>query len=360
MINENDSITITESNTCLAKYPNAKVVDSINGIEETGINWLVAEKPLCYMGNKKVKGYKILVRQDKPEEQISLAKESYSVIQNSRIWEAMHHSLAGIPFKIRLALSTDSLSKIAIQVELLEGETKVNGDSFKSFFTFASSHDGSTPFVLKESATRAVCENTLAMAIKENVGVKLSIRHSKNCEVAIANAESIINGMADRRKEFYANLERFAGQPFVGQSREERIRKAKAFLSGLYVRNGDLSTRTENKIDAIMDILTINGIAISREITRYDVLNAGTEFFTHYSTDTDAFSSHKNENPAKQFESSEFGISANEKIALYNSLLSDDQIDGLIAKGERLLAAPKKPRKHKDEESIEVAELVEA
>jgi len=352
MISENDSITITEANTCLAKYPNAKVVDSINGIEETGINWLVAEKPLCYMGNKKVKGYKILVRQDKPEEQISLARESYSVIQNSRIWEAMHNALTGIPFKVRLALSTDSLSKIAIQVELPECEAKVNGDSYKSFFTFASSHDGSTPFVLKESTTRAVCENTLAMAIKENVGVKLSIRHSKNCEAAIANAEMVINSMSERRKEFYANLERFAGQPFTGQTREERIKKARAFLSGLYVRNGDLSTRTENKIDAMMDILTINGIAISQEITRYDILNAGTEFFTHYSTDTDAFSTHKAENPVKQFESSEFGISANEKVSLYNALLSDEQIDALTAKGEKLLAAPRKKEK--------VPELVEA
>lgn len=352
MISENDSITITEANTCLAKYPNAKVVDSINGIEDTGINWLVAERPLCYMGNKKVKGYKILVRQDQPDNQIAIANDRYEVIQNSYVWDVMNGALEGIPFKVRLALSTDSLSRIAIQVELNESEEKINGDKFQSLFTFASSHDGTTPFVLKESATRAVCENTLAMAISEDAGAKYAIRHTKNYREAVEKAKIAINSMSERRKEFYANLERFAGQPFTGQTREERIKKAKAFLSGLYVRNGDLSTRTENKIDAMMDILTINGIAISQEITRYDILNAGTEFFTHYSTDTDAFATHKAENPVKQFESSEFGISANEKVSLYNALISDEQIDALTAKGEKLLAAPRKKEK--------VPELVEA
>lgn len=319
-IEKNDVIKATEPT-----WHRLEKIEKVITFDNSGLDWLVTSVPALQLINgehKEVEGFQVIRRQDMPDCVINIAKDSYAIIQNERVWQALEASLQGIGYDILCTGSLGNCSKIFISLKLHDQQDYlVNGDSFKDYLTFTSSHDGSMAFEAFDTSLRVVCNNTLQYARKSKGGMKMRVLHTKNHELKIQGMEQAIESLFEKRAEYYANLERLANQTLSPEV-------AKRVIAG-FLGDGEkeLSTRKKNQIDSI-ETLFESGQGNKGE-TVYDLLNGVTEYFTHHAR--------KDGDSAKTFSQSEFGNGANKKAEFYD-LLTNGQLEDLAAKGEKLLA----------------------
>ena len=327
-IQELDSVVATEKTW----HGLETIVEKI-GLENSGLDWLVTEKPAYFHGAKgalkKSESVKVLVRQSDFEE-IAVVKTSYGVIQNSRIWEVIQKSLDGIPHQVTCALSMGNLQKICVSLRLTENDgfelARNNGtmDKFLTNLNFCSSHDGSIALHAYDSAIRVVCQNTLNYSLAGNSNFRIKAKHTSNNEPQIVNMEKQLEKLFELRLNF---LERLKS---LDDSHISYETAAKAVIG--FINTGEISTNGANRSKDIVERF-IKGDG-NFGVSRYDLLNGFTESYTRDVTGG---------NPTKKFMSSEFGSASKTKVDFYDALMSDAEIDKLVANGEKLLALDMRP-----------------
>lgn len=312
-------------------------VQSIEGIEWHGlaqhvenivfdgspIDYIVKSKAIDIAGIGTVADWQALCVDD-IKEPLHIAKGSYHVIQNERVFECLSNALEGLDYKITTIGSLDGKKKIFICVEL--GETKemtIAGDKFKNYLTFTSSHDGSMSFEAYDSNIRVVCDNTLQWSRSEKGKLRFSVRHTKNHEAKILNVESAISDLFDKRLALAKKLEMLAEQPLT-------LAQAENVIAG-FVDVG--STRSVNIGSQMVELFQYGKGNNGK--TAYDLLNGVTEYYTHESRGKTV-----DNWQAKQLASSEFGSGANKKVEFFD-LLTSGKIEMLAEKGKALLEKEK-------------------
>lgn len=269
---------------------------------------------------------RILVN-EKSGRAISMANSRYGIIQNRALFEAISEALEGIPFKVNSIMTLDNQAKTVFALDIGQ-HGSVAKDEFRDNLTIVNSFDGSWQATIFDSSTRVVCQNTLNLAYAENHGIDLSLRHTINAPLKIANMAANLEAIFARRKEFYASLNRIA-------TIEINPEFAARVLCGAFAAD-KLSTRGINMTNNIVDLYTGTsklGIDIDGK-TRYGLFNAVTQYFTRYSADTsDGLSDNKT---AKQYSQSEFGQGAKHKARLCEILFSDEKLNAMAEKGQKL------------------------
>lgn len=290
--------------------------------DNSGLNWEVVSFPV-FVNGKSVAGFKAVVRKDLGLV-LNIARDSYTEIQNSRVWEVIQNSLAGINHTIRVTGSIENCRKVFISIALNEKQDYlVNRDVFQNYLTFVTSHDGKINFEAYDTSIRVCCKNTLNWSRKQKGILNLRVRHSKNNELRIQDMEANLEELFKKREEYYTSLEYLTSKPMT-------LEQANKILTGFVCqKNAELSTRASNMVDT-MSGLFVHGHGNSGQ-TRYDLLNAVTEFYTHES----------HSDNQKQFLSSEFGGGSEKKLEFYDLLFSDEELDRLAKHGEKLLTVKK-------------------
>jgi len=88
----------------------------------------------------------------------------------------------------------------------LPGEIIVRGDPspIKKFFLGSAGHDGLTPIVLSNCATRVVCQNTLGTALSERGGARFKILHTSNAATRLEQAAAAMKRLLTSYDRFGA------------------------------------------------------------------------------------------------------------------------------------------------------------
>jgi phage/plasmid-like protein (TIGR03299 family) len=307
----------TIHSTNLSWHKLDKVQEKID-YDTSGLNWTVErQKILLESSGNKIDGY-FAVHCPEKDETINVAKESYQIIQNSQLFEIIEESLIGIPHKIITAGSIGNLSKVFISVALEEKQDYlINGEAFKNYLSFVSSHNGSLNLEAYDSSVRICCANTLQWSRRDKGLLSLRVRHTKNANLKIENMKQEIDKLFEKREEFYTSYEALMNRPMSSEMAEK-------ILIGFEAVD-DLSTRTKNKVQEIHQLYA-NGAGNDGK-TVADLLNGVTEYYSGKSSKT----------VSKSWSSSEFGSGAKKKLDFWGSL-DDNSLNRLAVRGEKLLA----------------------
>lgn len=184
------------------------------------------------------------------------------------------------------------------------------------------------------SITLPVCQNTVRAALSERKratklgGLNFQLRRSKNVQARIAEIKGAIAYWAAEKelmKEAFEELE----------SKKISRSDLTAFAVGFASNGNELSTRARNTSRAYEE-LALNGLG-NRGETRFDALNGITEFHTRGFDWGRIGEKARDKDPLSLYVSSEFGSSAAKKVEALETLLDDEALEKLCAKGEKLL-----------------------
>jgi phage/plasmid-like protein (TIGR03299 family) len=311
-----------------------KITDSINSVEDIGLNWDVQKTPMVALLEGKyplpIESHVSINRSDS-NESIGVVGSGYEPIQNSRIWEAMHQSLEGTKHEVVGGGYTHNGGRVFVQTKVKDEDFTVNGDAFDNYVTFYSSHDGSSAFELFDTSVRMICQNTFRLA-KQNGGkaFKLRVRHTRNASVRFENVMQHLETIFANRRVAYGKMSRTAETPMAYP---EMIAWATSFFN----KANKLSTVSSNKAHESRR-LAIGGIGNNGR-TVYDMFNGVTELLTHGDRNT-------SKDRSAIWRSSELGAAAVQKADaleqlhdVSNRIAHINRGRELINTGETLLSA---------------------
>lgn len=206
---------------------------------------------------------------------LHMPKNSYQVIDNRAVWDALKESTKDLGVKVVTAGTLEGCKKFFMSVDIGGSEFSVNGDKFLSYLNFVTSHDGTLAMQAYDSAVRIVCLNTLRWSLEAAGKVGFKCYHSKNASATMVKLPELLSAVLIGRKDFIEYAD------FLDQSPLEQPDMLNITLN--YLTTGadvdKISTRTLNSAEGIVN-LAKNGMG-NKGKTRYDLLNGFTEYYTH-------------------------------------------------------------------------------
>lgn len=306
--------------TAIAKcWHGLEVIQPVITFDNSGLNWQVVEHPIS-AGGAIIPGWKALVRPDKALP-LHVFKESYGVIQNSQIWEAMKAALSGIPHEVVTAGSLGDCKRTFISIRLTDQPSSyVRGDEFKDYLTFINSFDGFCKARLYGSNTRVVCQNTLNFSLADKGFFDLSVKHTSGAKVAFDRMAQTVQTYLQTKEAAYADLAKLAEQPLS-------LETAENLVAGFVFDKVAVEGKAANQGKKMLQLFT-KGKGNKGE-TRYDLLNGVTEYYTHETSP---------DNRGKALASNMLGTFGERKTEMLDTLLSDEALHAMANRGAALLA----------------------
>lgn len=160
-------------------------------------------------------------------------------------------------------------------------EEVVKGDAINRYCLLSTSFDGTQATRCGFTNVRVVCANTLAMTKNKNdAGNKLiRIRHHRKQHDVLAKVREI---MTLATSQFEATMEQYR---FLAKSRiashKDLLEYVVKVLDVDVDENGEMSTRSANRVKAISDLAYVGVGSDLAEGTWWNAYNAVTEFLSH-------------------------------------------------------------------------------
>lgn len=323
--------------------------------ERNALNtWDVRPEPLYLAGNIP-SGLSMLVCTDdnKPlgtedgAGRLAFNPKTYTVFRNEEMLGVIEQLLGqldrqGVKWKIATTGSVGNRNKTFVSIRILDNaKFVVAGREFLEFIDCLNSFNKSCNITFTNSSICVCCANTFRMALQDEKGAfKVSIPHRKNAKLVVQDVPRIIGAAFSGREKFAKTLKHFS-EISCKLEQAENIFAAFIGLEGTE-NNGKLSTRSANMVETLTGLFR-NGKGNKGE-TLLDVFQAATEYWTHYSAG-------KTTDVSKQFESSEFGTGAQDKVRFFQALVgateSNAKLDGVARVGETILVAYRKGKADK-------------
>ena len=167
----------------------------------------------------------------------------------------------------------------ALAKVLQEDEEVVKGDAITRYCLLSTSFDGSQATRCGFTNTRVVCWNTLSSAISSADSKLLRIRHHKNQHQVLEKVREI---MVLANNEFQASMEQYR---FLAKSKivnhKDLVEYVVKVLDVDVDQNGEMSTRSANRVKEITDLAYIGIGADLASGTWWNAYNAVTEYLSH-------------------------------------------------------------------------------
>lgn len=169
------------------------------------IFYTVLERPVFTQGiGQALPDVKALVASDDGRYLATVGRD-YGVVQ----FEAMAHAVTSAAMGVGAVFNTGGLLGERGQKGWMLGElpgkpvTIRGNDVVRKWVLSYTGHDGRTPATVASVAERVVCQNTLAIAMGERGGFRVSIRHTSNAESYVKAAGAALGEVV----KSYARLE---------------------------------------------------------------------------------------------------------------------------------------------------------
>lgn len=284
-----------------------------------------------------VDGFMALVHEE-TNRAITVCYADYQVIQNEWLWNFAEAVLSHIPGKVTCAGTLANQQRAFVSIRL-DQEWRPVDEHWLQNINICNSFDRSSAFEFYDSSTRIVCDNTLqfsrADALK-SAGIVGKVIHAGDVEDGLNRLLSLVELAMTSRRRFEQVLEKMASQPVAPDEMVQIL------ANRLAVKRSDGSlTLTPHAQTGMASIagLFYRGKG-NKGSTYYDLLNAGTEWWTH--GDGAGRLQQGNANETKRFANSEFGTAAGRKVDWLNTLIhaisDDDARRAMIEYGGHLMA----------------------
>jgi hypothetical protein len=280
-----------------------------------------------------------------PEQSIAplfMPRESYQVITNGEVIQAVKNAMAGIDHKITTIGTLSAFRRFFVSVALQGNrEITVNGDKIRAVINFITSHDGTLAFEVYDSLTRIVCNNTLVWSREAARAMGFKVYHTKNAGLRIDGMADIVNRLLSGRLEFAESMAYLASVPVTQEHAEQMVAGYFAQLQG----KEKFATRTLNQIDEIIS-LAWHGMGNekkrkttdSSERDMWNLFNGATEFWTHGG----GVGKSETRDKGRKAYTANFGKAMDHKEAFCAYLLDTANLAENTAKGAEILAASRK------------------
>lgn len=264
-------------------------------------NFEVSPMPLLRADGKDVTTHKATIRQDNGL-QLGIVGEGYSIIQQVEAIAMLKTIVSSTDgARLRSATMFDGGRRVHLTASI--GEFAVQGgklvkDSVRKLISIINSFDGSSNYAVLFETERVVCSNGMRRKSKDSC---INLRHSGDTDAKMHEALRIM-GMAQKHfLVFEQNINQLAQQILDKKTVDGLIKAVVGELD---------STRAKN-IAGEIEALIGQGIE-TNGMTRWDALNAVTEYYDHKS----------GKDEEKRLASSIIGNGANKKMLALDYLLT--------------------------------------
>lgn len=170
-----------------------KVATSKEALEAARLDWAVRCEPIFLENRRQVDGYRATVRID-TWQPLGVVGMRYTPIQNVEAFAFLDALVGEARAMYHTAGSLRGGRKVWIQAKLPDDLVITPRDVANKFLLLVNSHDGSTALVCRFVATRVVCENTLAAALRERgTTSQVSVVHTRNATERVKEARRVLS-----------------------------------------------------------------------------------------------------------------------------------------------------------------------
>jgi len=287
----------------LGTYVGEKPLKSSDAIIKAELDWKVEEKDLIAgkIGDSDlyhVNSHKAITRADNGSI-LGIVGNTYKPIQNTDAFEFMDSLVEEGVMRYHTAGSLRDGKRIWL-LGKVDSYDVVPGDQIDEYIFLWNSHDGTTALKCMPTTVRVVCANTARAALDEGSAKGISIRHTKNVNANLKEAQEILTTNTDILKKF----REFATHTTKIQMNEDKLNK---FLLTVVPdpKEGKTNTKAKNTREKMKELFeTGRGNDLPGvKGTGWAAFNSVTEFANY----------HRSSNGNRQdrrFESTLFGSSA--------------------------------------------------
>ena len=206
---------------------------------------------------------------------LSVVGQDYGVMQNETFWGILEHVYQSRPV-VETAGTLGNGKRVWALISAGEHSIQA-GDKVLEYDLWVNSFDGSYALSCLGTVVRVVCQNTLTMAVGKARKRLMSVKHTINVNQTAASAVATLTASRDARLVELAKMRRLAE---LDMSFDEAVQFFRDLMGVTSVT--EAHTRTLNNVDQLTDLFS-NGKGNVGE-TRWDALNAVTEFSDHHRT----------------------------------------------------------------------------
>jgi len=177
-------------------------------LSAAGLTWTVAKQPLHRADGRLVQGFHATVRQDS-DAVLGVVGDDYVVVQNAQCF-AVLANLLGSELHFETAGSLWGGKQVFITAELPE-HISVGGDDVRPFVVLSAWHTGTGVVIARIAPVRAVCANTVRMALARARAVH-RVRHVGDPSAQLHEARAVLGMSVDYYRQFAAFGDHLASQ----------------------------------------------------------------------------------------------------------------------------------------------------
>lgn len=264
---------------------------------------------------------------------LHVPRSSYAIHDNRLLFDciatAAKQVLGENGFKIVTVGTLGGYSQffVSIAIKGQDSFSVGSNDVWKKFFNLVSSHNGLISSSMMLSMIRIVCMNTVMSSVRqsENAGTNQRIEHSKNSLELITPEvfEANLRVWIEDSNHYHTTLQALKNESM-------NLDSFRAFSAGVFTeeKSDKISGTSFNRI-AELESLFVRGKGNSGQ-TRYDALNAWTEFFT-------SGNGAGKKSGAKKIARANFGRGNDWKNEAFRILSDETEFNEASKRGERLL-----------------------
>lgn len=274
-------------------------------VAQLGGFYRVREEKVQTASGAVIPNKKALVRDDNGTP-LSVVSESYCVVQFEQVAETLVAAAKGVGAIFHTAGLLGENGDQGWLLAELPRVIRVKGDEseVRPFLLGRAAHDGHNGVVIKNVATRVVCQNTLGVAMREDSKFSVSIHHTKNASERLKEAEHGFRLLLDGMDEFEQVANMLASTRFT----ERQLLRTIDDLLPLADDKEKQSKALVEKRERIQSLFeTGMGIGPGIRGTAWAAFQAWTEFADHHRVVRD------DANGAKRLESVWLGRAADMK-----------------------------------------------
>lgn len=219
-------------------------------IEKSGLGWKVEQKDMFSHDGRNLGDWQKEVRRLDTNETIGTVGPNTEILQNHEAFEWFQPTVDSGEVRLETAGSLQGGAKVWVMGRLNSVTEIVKGDEILHYVLLSNSHDGTQSVRVGFTPIRVVCQNTLAIAKSSKDSKLIKVRHSKD---VVKNINALRDVMNFAKASFEATEEQFkflANKSINAKNLRDYIK----IILKVDEVDGKIATRTENKIQEIMEI----------------------------------------------------------------------------------------------------------
>lgn len=188
--------------------------DSIEVIRtKAGLQYRVKSAPVMYHdhnGVLRAADGNVVLHRDDTGAHVGIVSDGYQVVQPEQIARFFEKACRDLGYSIETmgALRNGAVYWCLARTGQVMGEAR--GDPIHSFVLISTSADGSASTIVKQTAVRVVCANTIAIAHADKSGKEIRVRHSTTFNPDAVQAQMGMMDLESSWEKFRSDMNKLA------------------------------------------------------------------------------------------------------------------------------------------------------